>query len=73
MNGEAFTTATTPAVDQRLGGGPVEVEVVDDRDVAGLQPAHQRAGPAVDAGGAGHPGQAVDGEWREGNFMAEQS
>ena len=32
--GAALTTAATPAGDQRLGAHPVEVEVVDDRDVA---------------------------------------
>ena len=44
-------------VDELLGGGPVEVEVVDDGDVAATQPGQQAAGPPVDLGGAGEPGQ----------------
>ena len=42
MNADAFTTATTWRSRSACGGGPVEVEVVDDRDVTGTQPAHER-------------------------------
>ena len=41
------------AGDERLGGDPVEVQVVDDRDVAGSQPLGEVLGPGVDAGRAG--------------------
>ena len=40
-------------VDQRLGGHPVEVLVVDDRDVARAQALDQALGAAVDPGHAG--------------------
>ena len=43
--------------DQRLGGDPVEVEVVDDRDVARAQPLGEVLGPRVEPGDAGHPGR----------------
>ena len=35
----AFTTATTPGLDEAVGGDPVEVAVVDDRDLARLRAA----------------------------------
>ena len=44
--------------DQRLGGDPVEVDVVDDRDVAGVEPAGQAGGAAVEARDAADAGQA---------------
>ena len=47
--------------DQRVGADPVEVEVVDDRDVAGPQPAGEVLGAAVQAGGAAHAGGVVLG------------
>ena len=50
-----------PALDQRLGADPVEVDVVEDGDVAGLQPPGEVLGAAVEAGGAGHAGGGVLG------------
>ena len=44
-------------VDQRLGGAAVEVEVVEDGDVAGAQPRQQGRDPSVDPGGPGDAGQ----------------
>ena len=44
-------------VDEPLRGGPVQVEVVDDGDVAGTQPGQQAAGAPIHPGGAGEPGQ----------------
>ena len=41
-----------PGVDERLGGGAVQVEVVEDGDVARPQPGQQGAGTPFDAGGA---------------------
>ena len=40
-------------LDQRVGGDPVEVERVDDDDVAGADPPQQPVDVAVDPGGAG--------------------
>ncbi len=37
IDGDAFTTAATPASMRPVGGDAVEVDVVDDRDVAGDQ------------------------------------
>ena len=45
-----LTTAAGPAGDERLGGDAVDVDVVDDRDVAGPQPLGEVLRPAVDAG-----------------------
>ena len=38
-DGTALTTALTPVSDQRLGADPVQVAVVDDRDLARLRAA----------------------------------
>ena len=38
-----------PGRGERLGGHPVQVDVVDDRDVAGVQPAGEAGGAAVQA------------------------
>ena len=40
--------AGDPGRDQRVGGGPVQVDLVEHRDVAAAQPRQQRLGPAVD-------------------------
>ena len=61
----ALTTATTPGLDQAVGGDPVEVAVVDDRDLAGLEPLDQVLGAPVD------PGRALDRERRVG-LLAER-
>ena len=53
-NGATLTTARTPLADQVLGGDPVEVGVVDDRDVRGAEALDQLLGPAPE------PGAAVD-------------
>ena len=67
---QALTTADDPGVDERLGGGPVHVEVVEDRDVAGA--AAGRAGWPY-AGRPGRcratPGSAGAGRERTANFM----
>ena len=52
--GAALTTASDAGVDERLGGLPVHVEVVDDGDVA-LAQAPQEAGRAPV-----QPGRTVD-------------
>ena len=41
--------------DQRLGGRPVDVDVVDDRDVAGVEPPGEPDGSPVEPGDAVHP------------------
>ena len=45
-----------PAGDQRLGADPVEVDVVDDGDVAGPQALGEVLGAPVHAGGTAQPG-----------------
>ena len=62
--------------DQLLGRDPVDVEVVDDRDVAGTQPLDQVLGAAPEPGGAldrpvrrtprcaARAAQGSDGDWR---------
>ena len=42
---EALITARDAGCDQLLGGDPVDVDVVDDRDLAGAQPLDQVLGP----------------------------
>ena len=44
-----------PARDERLGAHPVEVEVVDDRDVPGTEALGEVLGAPVDAGGTAQP------------------
>jgi hypothetical protein len=43
-------------VDERVGGDPVEVERVDDDDVAGADAAKKAVDVAIDAGRTGHAG-----------------
>jgi hypothetical protein len=45
------------AGDERLCAEPVDVDVVDDRDVAGIQPLGEVPGAPVEPCDAGHPGQ----------------
>jgi hypothetical protein len=45
-----------PAGDQRVGAHPVDVDVVDDRDVPGAQPLGEVLGAAVQPHGAAHSG-----------------
>ena len=52
-----------PGVDQGLGGGAVQVEVVEDGDVARPQPGQQDAGTPVDAGGAADVRAGRRGSW----------
>ena len=47
--------------DERVGGGAVEVELVEHGDVAALQAAQQGVGVPVDAGDAGDPRQLGPG------------
>ena len=58
-----------PGIDQRLRGRAVEVELVDDGDVAGPQPRQQHLGPPVDAGGTGEAGQADVGSVADGHRL----
>ena len=44
-------------VDELVGAGPVEVEVVEHGDVTGLQPGHEGVGTPLHAGGADQPGR----------------
>ena len=61
MLGATLTTAATWQAHQRFRGQPVEVDVVDDRDVAGAQPAGQRLRPPVEPHGADHARRIVAG------------
>ena len=45
-----------PAADQRVGADPVDVDVVDDGDVAGAQPLGEVLRAAVEPDGAGDAG-----------------
>ena len=52
MLAAALTTADGCTGDQPLGGDPVDVQVVDDRDLAGLEPLGQVLGALVQPGDA---------------------
>ena len=41
-----------PGVGEGLGGGPVEVQDVEDGDVTGPEPRQEQGDPPLDAGGA---------------------
>jgi hypothetical protein len=51
--------------DQRVGGRAVEVDLVEDRDVAGPDPAQQRRGVPVDPRDAADPGQLGPGAMQQ--------
>ena len=69
--GDGVDHGDDPGVDERLGGRAVQVEVVEDRDVAGAQPGQQVPGTAVDAGGADESGRCQRGRCRTVIFMTE--
>ena len=56
MLGAALTTAADAAADERVGADPVDVDVVDDGDVAGAQPLGEVLRAAVQPDGAAHSG-----------------
>ncbi len=51
-DGEALISRGDPGRDQLLGGDPVDVEVVDDGDVARVQAFDQVLGALAEAGGS---------------------
>ena len=51
--------------DQRVGGRPVQVDLVEHGDVAGPQPPQQRAGVPVDPRDTGDPGQLGPGAMQQ--------
>jgi hypothetical protein len=58
---------------QRLGGNPVQVDMVDEGDVAGPQPADESLGPAVRPRGADDPGRVADPEPSQGRKKAHRT
>ena len=53
MDGDALIDGGDAGLHQGVGGDPVEVQRVDDDDVAGADAAQQAIDVAVDAGGTG--------------------
>jgi hypothetical protein len=43
-------------VDERIGGDPVEVQHIEDRDVTGAHPSQQSVDVAIDSGGTDDTG-----------------